>query len=461
MKCVFLVLAAGKGERMKAKTHKVLHKVCGRPMIDYILETVSAVSEEKPIVIISHEKQQVMDHLGDRVIYVEQDPKDGWGTAMPVKASRKHIEEHGECLVFTTFGDTPFLTPESLNMLKNAVLDGADAALLSCVVDDPFKLGRILRDENGNVSRIVEEKDCTEEQKKIKEINCGYFCFRASALLGVIDLIQPNNAKGEYYLTDTIELLNKQGKTVKAIISSDPTEGQGINDKADLAKANEIMRQRINHKLMLEGVEMIDPKTTYIEPTVKIEAGVTIYPGSVIEGNTVIKSGAVLRGNCRITDSQIGENTTVESSVLIEASVGCDTTIGPNAYLRPGTVVGDNCRVGDFVEIKNSTIGSGTKISHLTYVGDATLGERINLGCGVVFVNYDGKNKQRVSVGDDSFIGCNVNLVAPLNIGKRVYIAAGSTVTKDIEDGALCIARERETVKPGWVWDRIEKGLLK
>jgi len=276
----------------------------------------------------------------------------------------------------------------------------------------------------------------------------------------VIDLIRNDNAKGEYYLTDTIGLINQKGGVVKAHVCADSCEGQGINDMADLALASSMMRKRINLRHMREGIQIIDPETTYIDSGVEIGPGTVIYPGCMLEGKTVIGAQAVLKPNCHIVDSVIGDGTSVESSLITSARIGQRTTVGPNAYIRPDTVVGDECRIGDFVELKNAKIGDGTKISHLTYVGDAVLGKNINLGCGVVFSNYDGKRKHVTTVGDNAFIGGNCNLVAPVHIGNDAYIAAGSTVTKDIPAGALCIARERETIKEGWVEKRRNEGLL-
>ncbi len=461
MKTTALIMAAGKGERFKSKTHKTLNNICGKALIDYIIDALEGIHDGLPIVVVSHEKQQVIDHFGERAVIIEQDPALGWGTAVPVKSARKLLEQAGGIVMVCT-GDTPHISAESFRQMKALVEQGADAAILTVDFDNPFKYGRIIRDENGNVADIVEERDCNESQRLIKEINTGLICFRAQALLSVIDDIKSDNSRGEYYLTDTIRLISQRGGVVKAYKTLDQAEGQGVNDQADLAASAAIIRKKINHAHMLNGVQMIDPGAVYIDHAVKIGPGTVIYPGCVIEGKTMIGEDVLLKPNCHVIDSVIESGVSVESSFITSAHIGQGTSVGPNAYIRPDTVVGKNCRIGNFVELKNAKLGDGTKAAHLSYVGDAVLGKDVNTGCGVVFVNYDGKNKHISTVGDRAFLGSNCNIIAPVTIGDDAYIAAGSTVTCDVPAGALYISRAKEAaIKEGWVARRREKGLLK
>lgn len=459
MKTKILILAAGKGERMHSRTHKVLQPLCGKALIDHVLDAVDPLSDEKPLVAVCFEKEQILSHLGEKVQYIHQDPNAGWGTLMPVKTAGDVLQESDYILI--AFGDMPLVSTESYKAVLQAAKNGADCALLTAVMNPTPNYGRILRDAQDNITGICEEKDCTAQQRAIDEVNASVYCFKTDKLLKVLDEVTCENAKGEYYLTDVIALFAKHGFSIQGIAAQNPQDCQGVNDMADLAKAEAILRARINLKHMQNGVRLIDPERTYIDCTVQIAADTVIYPGCCLQGKTVIEENVTLLPNSRLVDAHICAGAQVESSVILQGVVGEGTTVGPNAYIRPGSKIGAHCRIGDFVEIKNAVIDDGTKVSHLTYVGDADLGKNINLGCGVVFVNYDGKNKYRSTVGDHAFIGCNCNLVAPVHIGDDAYIAAGSTVTEDIESGALCIARSRQSVKPGWVAKRREKGLLK
>ena len=300
----------------------------------------------------------------------------------------------------------------------------------------------------------MEDKDATPEQKKIKELNISIYCFRTDDLIDALGKIGTDNAQHEYYLTDVISVLHGEGKKVDSIVIEDIKESMGVNTRVQLAEAGKALRERINEKLMLSGVTMIDPENTYIDDGVTVGKDTIIYPGVILENGTTVGEGCILYQGSRINGSHIGNGTTVENSVLLEARVGDRTKVGPNAYLRPGTVIGDDCRIGDFVETKNAVIGNGTKVSHLTYVGDARLGEDINIGCGVVFVNYDGTEKNISTVADGAFIGCNTNLVAPVNVGEGAYIAAGTTITRDVPSGSLAIGRVRQSVKEGWARGR-------
>ncbi|MEG0767996.1 MAG: bifunctional UDP-N-acetylglucosamine diphosphorylase/glucosamine-1-phosphate N-acetyltransferase GlmU, partial [Clostridia bacterium] len=315
-------------------------------------------------------------------------------------------------------------------------------------------------DQKGHVHSIVEQKDLDEQQQQVHACNASVYCFDIEAILWALPRIENHNAAGEYYLTDAIGLLAQAGYRVAGVVAQDHDECRGINTRVQLLEATEVMRSRIQRMHMLNGVTLIDAQTTYIDTDVTIGRDTVIYPNCTLQKGTAIGARCTLLPNCRISASDIGDEVQIESSVILESRVKDRATVGPFAYLRPGTVVGEACRIGDFVELKNSTIGRKTKISHLTYVGDSDLGEEINVGCGVVFVNYDGKKKFRSRVGDHAFIGCNANLVAPVEIGAHAYIAAGSTITEDVPEQALSVARARQVNKAGWVEKRREAGKI-
>lgn len=453
-----IILAAGEGTRMKSKFHKVLHPLCGRAMVEYPLRAVSEVGVEKPVVVVGHAADSVREHLAGRAVFAVQDPSTGWGTGHAVMSAREHLAGR-KGLVYVLAGDMPLLEGKDLLKLGAAVEEGAACAMLTARAEDPTGYGRVLRDGTGAVLAIVEERDCDQAQRAVKEVNAAIYCFRVEKLLEALPRLKNDNSQKEYYLTDAVSILRGDGERVVPVeISMESC--MGVNDKVQLAKAQRVMRRRINERLMRAGVTMIDPEATYVDDTVTIGRDTTVYPGCTLMGETVIGEDCTIYPGCRMNNARVGDGTTVESSVLLDCRVGSFTTVGPNAYLRPKAEVGDHCRIGDFVEIKNSVIGNGTKVSHLTYVGDADLGEGINLGCGVVFSNYDGKRKYRSSVGDGAFIGCNVNLVSPVVVEAGAYIAAGSTITKDVPAGALAIARSRQANLNGWVDARKAEGKL-
>ncbi len=456
MDTLAILLAAGIGERMKSKTHKVLHPILGLPMIEYIVRAVRDAGIARTIAVVGDRAQQVKDYLGDRVFFAIQDPSKGWGTA---KAAQAAFDAVGSGPVFILLGDSPLIRAETLVNMRKAVEGGACAAVMTAVVDDPTGYGRILRDEAGNVCAIVEHKDATDAQRAIKEINSAALCVDGAALKEALPQIGNNNAKREYYLTDLIDILYRAGKRI-ATVRADEEEGVGINDRAQLARATALMRDRINAFHMQNGVTLLDPSHCDISPDVAIGADTVIHPGCSLMGKTTVGGECTLMPNSRLEDSTVGDRTRIDNSVLTRCTVGEGVAIGPFAHLRPDTTVGKHCRIGNFVELKNSVIGDKTRISHLTYVGDADVGEDINLGCGVVFSNYDGKKKHRCKVGDHAFSGCNVNLVAPVSVGERAYIAAGTTVTEDVPAGALAVGRAQPYIKEGWVEKRMSEGKL-
>lgn len=440
-----VILAAGQGTRMKSKVPKVLHKVLDKTMVDYVIDASQEAGAEDICVVVGHQSKMVKSMIGPRVKFALQ--KEQLGTGHAVMQAGDFINE-GNILVLC--GDTPLITAETikkLNELHNE--ENNDATVVSMLVNDPTGYGRIVRVDN-EFSKIVEQKDATDEQASIREVNTGVYIFKGEALKAAFEKLTNNNSQGEYYLTDTLEIIKKNGGKVDVMVADDSDEFIGVNSKLQLSQATETMKKRINEYHMLNGVTIMDPTSTYIGKDVKIEPDTIIYPGCMIEGKTEIGTDCLIGPNCRIQSSVIHNCVTIQSSFLIQAEVDNYTTVGPFAYLRPNSKIGEHVRIGDFVEIKNSTIDDGTKVSHLTYVGDSDVGKCVNFGCGTVTVNYDGKNKFRCKIGDNVFIGCNTNLVAPVEIGDNAYTAAGSTITKDVPSNSLAIARSRQDNKEGW-----------
>ena len=440
-----IILAAGKGTRMKSKLYKVLHPVSGQPMVEHIINRVSETNPDQIITIVGHGAEQVKAQLGERSEYALQAEQLGTGHAVLQAASFLQGKE-GTTLVIS--GDTPLLTTETLNnLLEYHQGKNASATILTAQAEDPTGYGRIIRDHIGIVEKIVEQKDTTPEEALVQEINTGTYCFDNQALFEALNKVGTDNAQGEYYLTDIIEILKDAGKTVAAYQTEDFDESMGVNDRIALAKANELMRQRINKMHMVNGVSFVDPATTYIDAGVEIGSDTVIEAGVQLQGKTVIGSDCVIGAHSRIVDSVIEDHVVVEHSVIEKSLVKSHADVGPFAHLRPKAEIGEGVHIGNFVEVKNAEIGKNTKVGHLTYVGDATLGEEINVGCGVVFVNYDGKNKHRTTIGDHSFIGSNANIIAPVEIAKNTSVAAGSTITEDIPEYAMAIARARQVNK--------------
>jgi len=450
-----VILAAGEGKRMKSKKSKVLHKVCGMTLIDWVYNSVKNAGVNETVVVVGHKAEDVKESMGDKVLYAHQDKQLGTGHAV-MQAKEYFSGKEGQVLVLC--GDTPLITSETVSKtFEIHSRNNNSATIITAELENPLGYGRIVRDENNNVMKIVEDRDATEVEKEIREINSGMYCFNIKDLESALGELDNNNSQGEYYLTDTIEILIKKGLKVGAVKVDDSSEILGINDRIQLSKANEIMRKRILSNHMKNGVTIIDPSNTYIDADVSIGMDTVIYPGSMIEGRTEIGEDCIIGPSSRIVGSKISKGVEVKNSVVMESSVDEGTCIGPFAYLRPGSVIGKKVKIGDFVEVKKSVIGDGTKISHLTYVGDAEIGSNVNLGCGVVVVNYDGKKKHKTKIGDNCFVGCNVNLVSPVEVKDNAYVAAGSTITEEVPENSLAIARARQVVKEDWV---IKKGVL-
>lgn len=448
MKVMAIVLAAGQGKRMKSKLYKVMHPVCGKPMVGHVLQTVREASCERTVVVVGHGAEAVRAYLGDEAEYALQEQQLGTGHAV-LQAEPLIGRETGTTIVIC--GDTPLVTSDTLvAMLKLHQESGAAATVLTAAFDDPTGYGRVIRGEDGTVKRIVEQKDCSAEEAAVCEINTGTYCFDNRKLFEALKQVKNDNAQGEYYLTDVIGILAAAGEKLQGYRTSDLAEAIGVNDRAALAEAERLMRERIVRKHLLGGVTLIDPSATYIEADVRIGADTVIYPGTVLRGSTVIGEDCVIGPQADITDAVIRDGVTVKHSVVDASEIGSGSAVGPYAYIRPGSVVGEQCKIGDFVELKKATIGNGSKISHLSYVGDAVVGRDVNIGCGAITVNYDGYNKSLTEIGDNAFIGSNVNLIAPVKIGNGAYVVAGSTITHDVPENDLAIARERQTNKPGY-----------
>jgi len=442
-----IVLAAGFGKRMKSKLPKVLHKVCGKTLIDNVLDVVEEIAET-PTVVIGHNAELVEKQICHKSLnFALQEEQLGTGHA--VMSAKEFIPTEGNVLVL--YGDTPLLRKETLqSFIEFHEKNECKVSVMTTKMQDPSGYGRIVRDAEGNFEKIVEDKDANDIEKAIDEINSGTCCFDAAYLNEALNLLKNDNSQGEYYLTDAIEIIKEKAGFAGAFILDDPTEVMGINDRLQLNLAETIMKNRILDHHMINGVTIIDRNSTVIGYDVVIGGDTVVLPGSYIMGKTTIGEDCIIGPVARITDSKVGNAVEIKDSTVLESEIDDRTKVGPYAYLRPNSKVGSDVKVGDFVEIKNSNIGNGTKISHLAYVGDGDVGEGCNISCGVIFTNYDGKNKSRCTVGDNAFVGCNVNLVAPVTISEGAYIAAGSTITEDVPADSLAIARSRQTVKVGW-----------
>lgn len=454
-----VILAAGLGKRMNSKRHKVVHEVCGKPMIVHIVDQMQAVGLDRLFVVVGKLEEQVRDAVGDRggVEFVRQTEQLGTGHA--VLQALPLLPEGGITVV--AYGDMPLIRATEIERLIRRAEEENVTAQMTAELDEPFGYGRVLRDETGDVLRVVEERDATAEEKRIREVNTGVYAFQTAQLRAALPLLTFENAQRELLLTDCVGHIRTAGGRIVPIMVEDPDDMTGVNDRVQLAQAEEKMRHRLLLAHMQSGVTVIDPASTYVGADVVIGRDTVLLPGTHATGATVIGEDCVIGPNAQIVDSVVGNGVRVNASVLVESRVGNEAVIGPFAYLRPGSVIGPRVKIGDFVEIKNATIGEDTKISHLAYIGDSAVGARANIACGVVTANYDGFQKHRTEIGDDSFIGCNVNLVAPVRVGNGAYIATGSTVTDEVPDDSFAIARQRQTTKPDYapaLRERLKRG---
>ncbi|AWX55556.1 bifunctional UDP-N-acetylglucosamine diphosphorylase/glucosamine-1-phosphate N-acetyltransferase GlmU [Brevibacillus brevis] len=440
-----IVLAAGKGTRMRSTRCKVLHEVCGKPMIQHIVDRLHGLGIHEIILIVGHGAEQVKKQFGASVRYAYQSEQLGTAHAVMMAADLLQ-DKQGTTLVLS--GDTPLVREKTLEqLLEQHETQHAAATVLTARVDDPTGYGRLIRDANGLVERIVEHKDATAEERLVCEINTGMYGFDNQKLFQAISRVKNNNAQKEYYLPDVMTILSEQNEPIAAFMTDDAEEGGGVNDRIQLACAERLLRMRINEQHMQNGVTIIDPTATYIDADVCIGSDAVIHPGTYLRGKTTIGPGCVIGPNVDVSDCIVGSNVEIRYSNVCNSTIRDGAAVGPYAYIRPGSDVGEEAKVGDFVELKNSRLGKGAKVAHLSYIGDSDIGEQVNVGCGTITVNYDGVHKHKTIVGDHAFIGCNANLIAPVTIGEGAYVAAGSTITEDVPNDALAIARERQSIK--------------
>jgi len=447
-----VILAAGQGTRMKSSIPKVLHRVAGRPMIEYVLRTARALSPDTVTLIVGHQAETVRDHLARRdkhLHFAVQQPQLGTGHALqqaePVLTGRSGT-------VVLLYGDVPLLTAASLKrLLETHSAAKAAATVVTAKVERPYGYGRIVR-SRGRIVRIVEERDASPAERAIKEINSGIYAFDLARLWDALRSIASQNAQGEFYLTDLVAIYKRRKLPVETLLLDDVHETRGINSLSELAEVSTIVRQKKNEELMAAGVTIIDPATTYIEDTVQVGADTVIHPGVILEGQTRIGSACEIHAHVRIADSDLADRVTVNNFCLIMGTrVAAGASVGPFAHLRPDSVVGEGAKIGNFVELKKTSLGAGSKANHLSYLGDATIGANVNVGAGTITCNYDGERKHPTVIEDGAFIGSDTQLIAPVKVGRGAYVAAGSSITDDVPAGSLGIARGRQTNIPGWV----------
>jgi bifunctional UDP-N-acetylglucosamine pyrophosphorylase/glucosamine-1-phosphate N-acetyltransferase len=440
-----IILAAGKGTRMKSRRAKVLHRICGRPILYYVLDAVRGVNPDEVLVVVGDRAEEVKAELGsEAVLFVEQREQKGTGHAVLQARGRAK----GKVLLIVP-GDLPLLTTPVLDrFLAHHVEEKADLSLLSVVLSEPGGYGRVLRDDKGTPVRIVEARDATPQELLTAEVNSGIYCVSNDGLLWeTLASLSTANAQGEYYLPDLVERFRLVHRKVTAVAVDDPKRVLGVNSRAELALAEHIMREEILDKLMASGVTVVDPERTYVEPNVAVGPDTVLLPGTHLVGNSTIGEDCTIGPDAWIEDSTVEERCRVRYSVLESATVRAGSAIGPYAHLRPKADVGPDVRIGNFVEVKASRVNRGAKAGHLAYLGDAEIGAEANIGAGAITVNYDGKKKHRTIIGDRAFVGSNASLIAPVTIGEDAVVGAGSTITEDVPPGTLALGRARQVVK--------------
>lgn len=459
-----IILAAGAGTRMKSKKPKVAHCILGRPLVQWVCHAAKDAGVDKLVAVVGHKKEQVIPLVEEDCDIVIQQQQAGTADAVMTGLSAEALEGFEGSVVILS-GDSPLITSDTIKALIDArEQSGAACALLTMELEDPFGYGRIIRSssisdqsvacdgeyESSRVLRIVEQKDGSEEELLITECNSGFYCFDAALLREALRSVSTDNAQGEYYLTDVAEILGKSGYLCIAVKAEDPEECLGVNSRVQLSVATTILQSRINVKWMKEGVTMVSPVQTWIGPDVELSEDVELLPNVALLGKTTVGTDCVIGPDSRLTDTQVGERCIIDETVAVEAIIEDDATCGPRAYLRPGAHLMKGSKAGTHVEIKKSVIDEGAKVPHLSYIGDAHIGKDVNLGAGTITCNYDGQNKHHTEVGDNTFVGSDTMLVAPVNIGSDVVIGAGSVITKDIPDGSLAVARSRERIIDDW-----------
>ncbi|MDR3584378.1 MAG: bifunctional UDP-N-acetylglucosamine diphosphorylase/glucosamine-1-phosphate N-acetyltransferase GlmU [Desulfosporosinus sp.] len=443
---VAVIMAAGKGTRMKSKLPKVMHLLAGKTLLEHVIGAVNQVGIERPLVIVGHGREVIEVSICERAEIVVQTEQLGTGHA--IMQALPYLE--GVQTVLVLSGDQPLLKPETLQaLIKLHETQGVSATVLTAYLDQPFGLGRIIK--NGeNLVKIVEEKDATVDERQIKEINTGTYCFKGSVLKDALTKITPQNAQGEYYLTEVFDVISRQGEKMLTYCTSDSHEALGINSRGQLAEAEAVFRRRILEHWLSEGVTLIDPASTFIDAEVELAPDVTILPFTRLLGKTRIEEDAVIGPQTSLENCTVGCGSEVTFTVAKDAVIGERCHIGPFAYLRPGTKLEAEVKVGDFVEIKNSWLETGAKVPHLSYIGDAHIGKSANIGAGTITCNYDGVNKHLTKIGDHAFIGSNTNLVAPVEVGEYAVTGAGSTITKNVPAKALAVERCQQVIKEHW-----------
>jgi bifunctional UDP-N-acetylglucosamine pyrophosphorylase/glucosamine-1-phosphate N-acetyltransferase len=450
-----VVLAAGEGTRMRSATPKVLHPLCGRPMLLHVIDALVPLPLERIVVVVGHGAESVTKTIQEQMAtempieFVEQRVQRGTGDAASVALTASSFDADTEDDLLIVPGDTPLLRSETLAALAREHRAADAAATVLTAMSEPGGYGRVVRDDAGRVSHIVEQPDADEAELAINEWNTSIYCFRRGLLAPALRRLSPENAQGEYYLTDVIEVLRETGHVVTALPVDDPSEPVGVNDRAQLAAAEAVLRARINERWMREGVSMTEPGRTYVDASVELEPDVRLLPGTILEGRTVVGTGAVVGPDTHLVDTIVGERSVVRQTVARDAEIGDDVTCGPFAHLRPGSRIGARAHIGNFVETKNAEIGEGAKVPHLSYVGDADIGDGANIGAGTITANYDGKEKHRTKVGKGARIGSNTVLVAPVEVGDGAYTGAGAVVNRDVPPGALAKGVPVE-IDEGW-----------
>jgi bifunctional UDP-N-acetylglucosamine pyrophosphorylase/glucosamine-1-phosphate N-acetyltransferase len=450
-KIVAVILAAGKGTRMKSDLVKVLHPILGLPMLSYSVDlSLNGIRAERTVVVVGHQADRIQERFKDKPVeFVLQAEQLGTGHAL-LQALPSIRSFDGTVLILC--GDVPLVKAETVLSFVDAFRNrGAELSVMTVVVENPFGYGRIVRNPQGWLEKIVEERDAAAEEKRIAEINTGIYCVKAPFLMEGLKEIGQENAQKEYYLTDLVEIARRKGLRCSAYQVGNPIEVMGINTRVDLAVAYDVLRQEKLNSLMLSGVTVIDPRTTHVDQTVEVGKDTVLYPNCFLLGKTRVGQRCVIEPNAKISDSVLGNDVKLlPSCVITESTIEDGVTIGPFAHLRPLNEIKANAKIGNFVEVKKSVVGRGSKVNHLTYIGDAIVGEKVNVGAGTITCNYDGFEKHQTVIGDGVFVGSNVELVAPVKVGKNSSIGAGTTVTKDVPEGALAISRARQKNIAGW-----------
>ncbi|MFZ2490036.1 MAG: bifunctional UDP-N-acetylglucosamine diphosphorylase/glucosamine-1-phosphate N-acetyltransferase GlmU [Thermoanaerobaculia bacterium] len=454
-----VILAAGLGTRMKSATIKILHRAAGRPIIDYVLDLASDVCSRPPVLVVGHQRDAVQKSVGERARYAVQDQQLGTGHAVLQAAALLEKEDLRGRRVLILSGDVPLTRKETLRQLVEEHESAGNAlTLLTMRLPDPAMYGRIVRGEDGDVLRIVEAKDASDEERRIDEVNAGIYLFDAEHLFENLRSLSNDNSQGEYYLTDLLATVRSAGHRVGALIVSDPVEALGVNSRAELALVEDEIQRRVVTRLMAEGVTFRNPSTVVIDSTVSIGQDTVVYPFVTLEGLTRIGEGCVIEPGVHLVNVTVGDDVHLKTGTVAEdAIIADDATVGPYAHLRPGTHLGRHVKVGNFVETKKAVFGEGSKASHLSYIGDAEIGADVNIGAGTITCNYDGVNKHKTVLEDGVFIGSDTQLVAPVRIGKGAYVGAGSTITKDVPADALALSRVPQKIVEGWAVRRREQ----